>query len=207
MKEIRDKQQLPVPVRRAVTEFIEIPGSTKMTLKRPEMPLLNMERRRTTYQQVELGYSENVAREEARRCLRCDICRRCGDCISVCRDMMQIDALQLGYFDFDHPVATDFRLTEERCIACGACAENCPNNAMQIEDLGDERVLSLCGTILNRQKLVHCHACGAVIGPAKYLAYIGDRLKHPGQAISQQTYCNKCAREKGSQINVPVSNI
>jgi len=24
---------------------------------------------------------------------------------------------------------------------------------------------------------------------------------------SEQTYCRKCAREKGSQINVPVSNI
>ena len=115
-----------------------------MTLKRPEMPLLNIERRRTTYQQVELGYSENVAREEARRCLRCDICRRCGDCVSVCRDKMKIDALQMGYYDFDHPVETDFRLTQERCIACGACAENCPNDAMQIEDKdGDKDSLAL----------------------------------------------------------------
>jgi len=197
----------PVPVRRAITDFIEVPGSTKMVLKRPEMPLLNIERRRTTYQQVELGYSENVAREEARRCLRCDVCRRCGDCVHVCRDKMQIDALQMGYFDFDHPVATDFRLTQERCIACGACAENCPNNAMQIEDRGDERILTLCGTILNRQKLVRCSVCHAVIGPAKYLNYIDERFKHPGQVTSEQTYCRKCAREKGSQINVPVSNI
>ena len=197
----------PVPVRRAITDFIEVPGSTKMALKRPEMPLLNLERRRTTYQQVELGYSENVAREEARRCLRCDVCRRCGDCISVCRDKMQIDALQMGYFDFDHPVPTDFRLTEERCIACGACAQNCPNNAMRIEDCGDERVLSLCGTILNRQKLVRCSACNAVIGPAKYLHYIDERFKKTGQMASEQIYCRKCAREKGSQINVPVSNI
>ena len=146
-------------------------------LKRPEMPLLNIERRRTTYQQVELGYSENVAREEARRCLRCDVCRRCGDCISICRDKMKIDALQMGYFDFDHPVETDFRFTQERCILCGACAENCPNGAMQIEDRDGERVLSLCGTILNRQKLVLCSDCGAVIGPARYLDYIGERLK------------------------------
>jgi NADPH-dependent glutamate synthase beta subunit-like oxidoreductase/ferredoxin len=197
----------PVPVRRAITDFIEVPGSTKMVLKRPEMPLLNIERRRTTYQQVELGYSENVVREEARRCLRCDICRRCGDCVSVCRDKMQIDALQMGYFDFDHPVDTDFRVTQERCIACGACAENCPNHAMQIEDRGNERVLAICGTILNRQELVRCSSCGAVIGPAKYLDYIDKRLKHTGQVASEQVLCKLCARKEGSRTDLPVSNI
>ena len=197
----------PVPVRRASTEFIEVPASTKMTLKRPEMPLLNIERRRTTYQQVELGYSENAVREEARRCLRCDVCRRCGDCVSVCRDKMKIDALQMGYYDFDHPVETDFRLTQEHCIACGACAENCPNDAMQIEDRDGERVLSLCGTILNRQKLVLCSLCGAVIGPAKYLAYIDERFKTDGQVASEQTLCRMCARKKGRQTGLPVSHI
>jgi NADPH-dependent glutamate synthase beta subunit-like oxidoreductase len=197
----------PVPVRRASTDFIEVPASTKMTLRRPVMPLLNIERRRTTYQQVELGYSENVAREEARRCLRCDICRRCGDCVSVCRDKMKIDALQMGYYDFDHPVKTDFRLTQERCIACGACAENCPNDAMQIEDRDGERLLSLCGTILNRQKLVLCSSCGAVIGPVKYLAYIDERFKTDGQVASEQTLCKMCARRKGTQTGLPVSHI
>jgi len=66
----------PVPVRRGRTEWLEVPAGTKMTLKRPEMPLLNIDRRRTTFQQVELGYPENAVREEARRCLRCDICLR-----------------------------------------------------------------------------------------------------------------------------------
>ena len=197
----------PVPVRRANTDFIEISAGTKMALKRPEMPLLNIERRRTTYQQVELGYSENMAREEARRCLRCDICRRCGDCVSVCRDRMKIDALPMGYFDFDHPVETDFRLTQERCIACGACAENCPNDAMQIEDRDGERLLSLCGTVLNRQKLVLCSSCGAVIGPARYLAYIDERFKTDGQVASEQTLCKICARRKGTQTGLPVSHI
>ena len=198
----------PVPVRRAITQFIEVPASTKMVLKRPEMPLLNIERRRTTYQQVELGYSENTAREEARRCLRCDVCRRCGECIEVCRDKMQINALQMGYFDFDHPVETDFRSTQERCITCGACAENCPNGAMQIHDRDEERVLSLCGTILNRQKLVLCSSCGAVIGPAKYLDYIGQRLKHTTDRVAvEETLCKQCARKKGIQSGVPVHHV
>lgn len=185
----------PVPVRRARMDFLEVPASTKMILKRPEMPLLNIDRRRTTYQQVELGYTENDVREEARRCLRCDICRRCGDCVHVCRDKMGINALQLGYLDFEHPVETDFRLTAERCIACGACAENCPNNAMKIKDVKSERILSLCGTILNRQELVCCEKCGAVIGPAKYLDYIKKRFQTAGQITAEHSVCDECARK------------
>ena len=192
----------PVPVRRARIEWIEVPASTKMIIKRPKMPLLSIDRRRTTFQQVELGYSENMVREEARRCLRCDVCRRCGECIEVCRDKMEIDALQMGYLDFDHPVKTDFRLTEERCIACGACAENCPNEAMRIEDRGDERILSLCGTILNRQKLVHCESCGAILGPAKYLNYIRNKVGGITQAISEHMICEACTRKAKAKLGI-----
>jgi hypothetical protein len=98
-----------VPVRRRRVEWMDVPASTKMTLRRPDMPLLNLERRRTTFQQVELGYTENVVREEARRCLRCDICLRCGKCVEVCRDMMGVNALEFGFLNFDHPQPTDFR--------------------------------------------------------------------------------------------------
>lgn len=193
----------PVPVRRARTEWFDVPAATKMILKRPEMPLLNIERRRTTFQQVELGYTENMVREEARRCLRCDICRRCGECVAVCRDMMKIDALHMGYFDFDHPVKTDYRLTEEKCIACGACAENCPNQAMRIEDRKNERVLSLCGTILNRQKLVHCENCGTVMGPAKYLDFIKGKIEKVAQVVSDRVICDACARKETARSNMP----
>ena len=120
---------------------------------------------------------------------------------------MKIDALQIGYFDFDHPVETDFRTTQDRCIACGACAENCANNAMQIVDRGGERILSLCGTVLNRQELVLCSSCDTAIGPAKYLDYIGDRFKRIGHLGTQIALCTQCARKRGAQTDLPMSNI
>ncbi len=186
----------PVPVRRGRVSHIELPSATRMILKRPVMPLLNLDRRRTTFQQVELGYPENAVREEARRCLRCDICLRCGKCVEICRDKMKINALELGYLDFDHPVKTDFRLTEERCILCGACAANCPTGAMTMEDRGGERVLSLCGTILNRQKLINCNSCGIVIGPERYLDYVRQKADNAGRVIDNRIFCDSCAREK-----------
>ena len=166
-----------------------------MNLKRPDMPLLNYNRRRVTFQQVELGYSENVAREEARRCLRCDICRRCGACVDVCRDKMGINALNLGYLDFDQTFKTDFRDTADRCIACGACAEACPNDAMQIKDVDKERVLSICGTVLNRLKLEYCDDCGAVLGPAKYHDYIQKRLRAVAPVTTGRNICVACSRK------------
>jgi NADPH-dependent glutamate synthase beta subunit-like oxidoreductase/ferredoxin len=197
----------PVPSRRGRIEWLEVPASTKMTLKRPDMPLLNIDRRRTTFQQVELGYTENMAREEARRCLRCDVCLRCGKCVEICRDKMEVDALQMGYFDFDHPVATDYRVTEERCILCGACATNCPTGAMKMDDIGDERVLSLCGTILNRKKLLHCEMCGTVLGPACYLDFVKSRTRAVARVAEDRNLCDLCARKstaKSSADDAPV---
>ncbi|MGD9043567.1 MAG: FAD-dependent oxidoreductase [Desulfobacterales bacterium] len=197
----------PVPSRRGRIEWLQVPAATKMTLKRPGMPLLNIDRRRTTFQQVELGYSENMAREEARRCLRCDICLRCGKCVEICRDKMGVDALQMGYFDFDHPVATDYRVTEERCILCGACATNCPTGAMRMEDRNDERVLSLCGTILNRKKLLHCEMCGAILGPARYLDFVKQRTQTVARIADDRLLCEQCARKstaRSSTDDAPV---
>jgi ferredoxin len=191
----------PVPTRRGRIDWLEVPASTKMTLKRPEMPLLNIDRRRTTFQQVELGYTENMVREEARRCLRCDICLRCGKCVEICRDKMGVDALQMGYFDFDHPVATDYRVTEERCILCGACATNCPTGAMKMEDRGNERVLSLCGTILNRKKLLYCEMCGAVLGPARYLDFVKRRTKSVAPIAADRYLCDLCARKSTAKFS------
>ena len=195
----------PVPVRRRRMEFIEVPASTKMSLVRPTMPMLNDERRRVTFQQVELGYSESHVREEARRCLRCDVCIRCGTCVDICREKMGIDALKIGYLDFDHPGSTDFRITAERCILCGACAANCPTQAMRIEDRGDERLLDLCGITLNRLKVETCEACGAVIGPEKYHDYIRKRIQGINQHFTDRVLCLDCARKKAAESHVEMT--
>jgi ferredoxin len=178
-----------------------------MTLRRPEMPLLNLERRRTTFQQVELGYTENVVREEARRCLRCDICLRCGKCVEVCRDMMGVDALEFGFLNFDHPQPTEFRVTAERCILCGACAANCPNHAIRIIDRGGERLLSYCGTILNRQKLEHCQECGADLGPQRYLDFMQKRTRDVSPVVRDRKLCHACARRHTARIHTENSPV
>ena len=183
-----------IPVRRRRVEWLEIPASTKMILERPRMPKLNPDRRRITFQQVELGLSEAETRDEARRCLRCDICKRCGRCMAVCRDKMGLDALQFGYLDIDQPGFSDFRVTAERCILCGACAANCPTGAIVVTDRDGERTLSFCGTILCREKLEICDACGTAVGPARYVDYIRKRTRSVGDAFAGRLLCAECVR-------------
>ncbi|MBA7708794.1 hypothetical protein ES703_117698 [subsurface metagenome] len=40
---------------------------------RPEIPLLPAEERKGSFKETELGFSEEKARQEASRCLRCDL--------------------------------------------------------------------------------------------------------------------------------------
>ncbi len=196
-----------VPVRHHRVEWLEVPAVTKMSLRRPAMPMLNPDRRRITFQQVELGLSEAMAREEGRRCLRCDICKRCGMCVSICRDKMEVDALQLGYLDFDQPGPSDLRITAERCILCGACAANCPTGAIVLADRNGERQLSLCGTILCREKLEYCERCSEVLGPVRYLDYVSKRTEKISLAFGGRKLCSECARrataEFKSEMSIP----
>ena len=160
------------------------------------------------FQQVELGFDEQSVRKEAARCLRCDICRRCGKCVEVCRDKMGIDALTLGYMNFDNPTMTDFRATSEKCITCGACAANCENKAILIEETENERLLKLCGTILNRQKIQYCDECNTVLPSIEYLQFISQKTENISQKIDDRLLCNNCQRRIGAKINIetrPVS--
>ncbi|MDY6822446.1 MAG: NAD(P)-binding protein [Thermodesulfobacteriota bacterium] len=189
--------ELPrVPVRRRRLPNFDMPASLKMDLDRPKMRQLSNDRRRITFQQVHLGFDEQQAQEESKRCLRCDICIRCGRCVEICRDKMGIEALCLGYLDFDNPGPTDLRITAERCIACGACATNCPTGAMQMTDRDGYRELSLCGTVLNRLQLEYCEVCGAVLGPARYHDYIVKRVRDVRPMSNGRRICLECARRQ-----------
>ncbi len=51
---------------------------------RPAMPELDPEERKTHFNEVILGYTEEQVVEEARRCLSCGICSECYQCVDAC---------------------------------------------------------------------------------------------------------------------------
>ncbi|MGB7294258.1 MAG: NADH-quinone oxidoreductase subunit NuoF [Candidatus Aminicenantales bacterium] len=52
---------------------VEIDPDEAFSLTRPRMPVLSMRERNRNFKEVELGYSQQEAIDEARRCLRCDL--------------------------------------------------------------------------------------------------------------------------------------
>lgn len=64
---------------RYLIDFNDIPS------ERQRMPELEVERRKTNFEEVELGFSMEKAQEEARRCLSCRRCLGCGLCLAICQ--------------------------------------------------------------------------------------------------------------------------
>ena len=60
-------------ITKANVERIDVSEEKMERLKRPQIPLIDMEKRLSSFEQVEMGLSEKTARDEAKRCLRCDL--------------------------------------------------------------------------------------------------------------------------------------
>ncbi|MHA1929684.1 MAG: FAD-dependent oxidoreductase [Candidatus Thorarchaeota archaeon] len=52
--------------------------------KRAEMPKEGISSRKASFQEVEIGFDEEDAVDEAGRCLNCTICCECGQCVIAC---------------------------------------------------------------------------------------------------------------------------
>lgn len=61
----------------------ELKERKEKIIERTEMPTIGLDRRRT-FEEVDLGFTEEMARAEAERCLFCAVCSWCGLCEKVC---------------------------------------------------------------------------------------------------------------------------
>lgn len=85
-------------------------------------PHLDLVRRQTTFDEVQLGLTEENALFEARRCMSCGNCFECDNCYGVCPDNAII---KLG-------PGKKFRINYEYCKGCGICANECPCGAIDM---------------------------------------------------------------------------
>ncbi|MCL2111300.1 MAG: FAD-dependent oxidoreductase [Clostridiales bacterium] len=67
------------------TEIEEIDTRSFSRSPRASMPLIDMRRRRTSFDEVETGFTEDMAVAEALRCVDCSICCECKLCEEACQ--------------------------------------------------------------------------------------------------------------------------
>lgn len=107
---------------------------------RQEVPRLSSDHRKGSFEEVELGYDEGLARREARRCLQCNVqvdfnaeeCLVCGRCAEVCPydciRMVDWEGQEFQPRTLREPwlVGRGILKDDSLCIRCGLCKEVCP---------------------------------------------------------------------------------
>ncbi|MDG2186775.1 MAG: FAD-dependent oxidoreductase [Hyphomicrobiales bacterium] len=110
--------------------------------------------------EVELGYDEKLALDEASRCLNCDIqtiftenlCIECDACTDICpvdcinfiqnededslRKSLRVPAINLNqdlYISDNLKTGRIMAKDEDMCLHCGLCAERCPTGAWDMQ--------------------------------------------------------------------------
>ena len=191
------------PVRRAEVIPLRVIVEDRTYLPRAVMPERSVEEvvGEGNYVQIEEGLTDAMAHDEARRCLRCDVCIGCGLCMAVCSEM-GIEALRLAdtsagrlaYFDFTRPA--------DLCIGCGACTEVCPTGAIHFDDQDGVRRTVITGTVVAEQPLLACSSCGQPTQTPAHRQYIRDRLPDHMVAHLDRELCPSCTRERADRPGV-----
>jgi formate dehydrogenase beta subunit len=133
----RPRLRRPIPVtvvHRPVLDYDAVP--------RVPVPAVPNERR-IGVPEIELGYTADLARREAARCLQCfldiwlepDLCILCGGCVDICPEhCIRIVPIEEIAGESETVPASALILQEDRCIRCSLCIERCPTDALSMVD-------------------------------------------------------------------------
>jgi ferredoxin len=190
------EQPLPrklLPRPRHMVAPIKMNYHEKAFIQRQEIPLIDLDRRRNTFDQVELGLDEKAAMQEARRCMRCDVCERCGKCVDVCAEKLGYSGIEFYHAGESSLILKDYVHGLPYCIGCGTCENICPTGALQIEDKDGERRIVMSGTVINRLRLLQCESCGSDFVTKASAKNVEEDVKRAGGNL-KVGLCPECRR-------------
>jgi NADH-quinone oxidoreductase subunit F len=174
--------------------FLAVTASEKVQMKRSQSVMIPMEERLGNFRQVELGLTDDMALNEAKRCLRCDRCQGDGLCQYVCTEV-GANALRLAQTkDVNRLAYFDFANTRDKCIGCGSCVAACPHGNIEVRDEGSLRKVIFCGTVHTELPLERCEMCGAPYASTKHLNIVKERSDVSLGVNLERTLCPECAR-------------
>jgi 2-oxoacid:acceptor oxidoreductase delta subunit (pyruvate/2-ketoisovalerate family) len=88
------------------------------------MPKVPPAKRLGSFQEVNRGFAEEAAVEAANRCFNCGVCNLCDNCYIFCPDVAIRKEEGRNVVNYDY------------CKGCGICVEECPRDAMVMEEEG-----------------------------------------------------------------------
>lgn len=174
--------------------------------ERMEMPVMD-ENKRVNFEEVELGYSEEMCRTEASRCLECG-CGEFFDCdLQKYSDEYNVDQKKYaGDFneyrvDFSHPY---IEIDNNKCILCSRCIRICDEivgaNALGLVNRGFATYVapSLGGSLTE----TNCQSCGLCIDTCPTGAIRENLIFKPGPVATKPLYAIDNYGSEGVAMNL-----
>lgn len=167
---------------------------------RAKMPELPAGARRNNFEEVDLGFSEETAVQEAKRCLSCGCidafeCKLREYATEYEVDISNIETWQEKKFEIDetHPYII---VDPNKCINCRRCVRNCSeyqcSDAIKLEALEYDQKgkASFYGPVINNK----CVSCGLCVSNCPTGALVEKTKKRPGpfHLESMPTTCSLC---------------
>ena len=187
-------------VKRADVTPLNVNADDRSNLRRAMMPERTVEETvgEGNYVRIEEGLTDAMAKNEARRCLRCDICIGCGLCMAACSEM-GVEALRMADTNAGRLAHLDFKRPAELCIGCGACTQVCPTGAIHFDDHDGVRRTIITGTEVCEQPLLICSECGEPTQTPAHREFVRNRLPDHMKALMDRELCPTCARKRADR--------
>lgn len=170
-------------------------------VERVKMPMLTKEQRHLSFDEVELGISEEQAVKEALRCLECG-CQDVNECklreyateYGVMQDAFK-GAIEHHPIDDTHPY---IKRDPDKCIMCGCCVRICEEvqglGVLGFVDRGYGATVQpqLCQPFVNAENCVNCGQCVSACPVGALTEKVP--LSKPGPFVEEvtDTICTFC---------------
>lgn len=86
--------------------------------------------RKHNFNEIEFGYTQEEAVQEAKRCLshKVNYCIGCGCCRNIC----PTGCIEVGRININHVKRIHYSLDLSKCLFCGFCVEVCPTACLKM---------------------------------------------------------------------------